>query len=156
MTNTSTPTSVPGPLKLAGCVILDDQGGILLIHRNTARRRHWELPGGKGKPGESAAVTAAREVREELDVDVLISRELGTGAFVEDDQHMTYTWLLARIVYGAPRVLEPHIHDEVGHFTVEELRDMREELSSNMCILLDEIVAGHIHLGHLDAGRASL
>lgn len=156
MTKPSTPSPTSRPVKLAGCVILDDQGRILLIHRNTPKRVHWELSGGKGHPGESAAATAAREIREELDVEVLILRELGTGTFVEDDQEMTYTWLLARIVYGTPRVQEPHIHDEFDYFSREQLREMRADLSSNMLLLLDELDGGHISLDRLDTGRTGL
>lgn len=156
MTNASTPTPADGPLNLAGCVVLDHENRILLLHRNTDRRRHWELPGGKTRPGEAAAVTAAREVREELDIEVLIQRELGTGTFVEDGQDMTYTWFLAGIVHGTPRVREHHLHDDLDHFSLDELRDMREELSSNMCLLLDELDAGRVTLNRMDAGRVSL
>ena len=38
----------------------------------------WEFPGGKSEPGEDHAACLAREVREELAVDVLVGEEIFT------------------------------------------------------------------------------
>jgi len=32
--------------------LTDKEGGVLLLHRNTADWRHWEVPGGKIEKGE--------------------------------------------------------------------------------------------------------
>lgn len=45
-------------ITLAGCVILDEKGGLLLMHRNTPKRVQWELPGGKVEAGEEPEQTA--------------------------------------------------------------------------------------------------
>lgn len=156
MTNPPYPAPASSGLRLAGCVIPDDRGRILLLHRNTETRRHWELPGGRVEPGEATGATAAREVREELDVDVLIQQELGAGTFVEDGAELTYTWFLARIVEGTPQVQEPHLHDAFDYFHLDQLREMRDGLSSNMRNLVDELTAGRIRLYGFTAGRNSL
>jgi len=39
-------------LQLAGCVIENNEGKILLLHRNTPERQQWETPGGKIEPNE--------------------------------------------------------------------------------------------------------
>lgn len=37
----------------------------------------WEFPGGKVKPGEDLAACISREIREELDVEITVGREIG-------------------------------------------------------------------------------
>ncbi|MDR7277737.1 NUDIX hydrolase [Catenuloplanes atrovinosus] len=73
-------------LVLAGCVITDAGGRILLLHRRTAGRVQWEIPGGKIDAGEDARAAAVREVREEVGVDVVIVRRLGEKSFEEDSR----------------------------------------------------------------------
>ena len=53
-------------MQLAGCVIQNERKEILLLHRATAKRTEWELPGGKVVPHEAPRQTAVREVKEEL------------------------------------------------------------------------------------------
>lgn len=84
-------------IRLAGCAIRDDQGRLLLLHRNTPQRRHWEMPGGKIEPGEDAETAAIRELREEIGVEVTIQSLLGTKNFTEDGRTMAITWFLATI-----------------------------------------------------------
>ena len=131
-------------LHLAGCIIRDQNEGILLVHRNTPKRKQWEIPGGKLDDGEEAAITAAREVREELGVEVKVLNELGTRSFQEDGYTMKYTWFQAQIVNGTPTVMEPRTHDDWRFFTVEGLEDIYGELSPNTTNFLNELLAGRI------------
>ena len=52
-----------------------------------AARGLWELPGGKCEPGESDAAAVARELHEELGVDVA---ELGMQEFEVQDPHSPF------------------------------------------------------------------
>jgi 8-oxo-dGTP diphosphatase len=133
-------------IQLAGCVIKDDQDRLLLLHRNTAKRRHWEIPGGKLEYGESAAKAAARELLEEMGVVVKVERMLGTRSFVENGNKMVYTWFLAKIADGEPQPqpLEPDTHDAVGYLRIADLSRMADELSPNARNLVNEIEAGNI------------
>ncbi len=49
----------------------------ILLVRSTRTQKYWAFPGGKSEPGESAADTAVREVREEVGLSVTLTRELG-------------------------------------------------------------------------------
>ncbi len=59
----------------ASALIVHD-GRILLV-RSTRTQKYWAFPGGKSEPGESAADTALREVKEEVGLSVTLTQELG-------------------------------------------------------------------------------
>ena len=66
------------------------QGEKLLVCQRPLTKRHgglWEFPGGKRQPGESDAQAAARELREELGVDV---EEVGKELFAAHDDGAPY------------------------------------------------------------------
>jgi 8-oxo-dGTP diphosphatase len=121
-------------ITLAGGVILNEAGHILLLHRSTPEVTHWELPGGKIEPGESAADAARRELLEELGVAVKIVRQLGDQHFQQNENTMHYTWFLVEITAGTPEPLEAKF-DEVRFFSWTELAT-RTDLSSNFRKLL--------------------
>ena len=131
-------------LKLAGCVILDDERRILLLHRNKNGQVQWELPGGKVDQGESEQETAIRELYEELGVEVEIVKELGTATFSYDETECEYVWFEAKIVSGTPQVCEPQTFDDVRYFAQEELNTL--QLSSNMQNLANAIGRGDVVL----------
>lgn len=133
-------------IQLAGCVITNPDGGILLLHRNTAKRRQWEIPGGKVDPHEDVASTAVREVREEVGIDVELVRELGVRAFDEDGYSMVYTWFLASVLSGEPAVQEPQTHDRCEYLTPAQLESLHDQLSPNTRNFMAELTAGRISL----------
>ena len=49
----------------------------------------WEFPGGKLEPGESAREALAREIREELDVDIRVEKLLETVEYDYPEFHLT-------------------------------------------------------------------
>ena len=59
----------------AGIVIVQD-GRILLVNHRRMGRSYWVLPGGALNAGEALAACAAREVREETGLEVLVDRFL--------------------------------------------------------------------------------
>jgi 8-oxo-dGTP diphosphatase len=123
-------------LQLAGCIIQNINGEILLLHRNTPARTQWELPGGKIDPGENPKSAAIREVKEELGIDVEIVSEAGRHEFNEDGYINDYIWFNANILSREPHPQEA-MHDKVEYFSWESLRDMKNTLSSNAKNLVD-------------------
>ena len=66
------------PLAVAVAVISDRHGAVLISHRHAHRHQgnRWEFPGGKIEPGETVTQALAREIAEELGVQVLASEPL--------------------------------------------------------------------------------
>jgi 8-oxo-dGTP diphosphatase len=89
-------------ISLAGCLIFDRQGKLLLIHRNTPKRTQWELPGGKVDAGEEPEDAAVRELKEELGVTVRLLKKAGERDFTEDGYTMHYVWFRAEVTSGTP------------------------------------------------------
>jgi 8-oxo-dGTP diphosphatase len=103
-------------VRCAGAVVRDGDGRVLLVRRaHEPSRGRWSLPGGRVEPGETAAAAAAREVREETGLDVVVGALLGTadlGPYVVDD-------FAAEVTGGALQAGDDA--SEVGWFTVEEM-----------------------------------
>ena len=131
-------------LNLAGCVILDGNHNIYLLHRNKKGLTQWELPGGKLEPNESAELAAIRELREELGVTVSLVRRLGTARFEENDVEHIYNWFLADIQAGEMSICEPETFDNLKSFSFDELSKL--ELSNNMKKLYETILSGSMKL----------
>jgi len=104
---------------VAAVVRRDDR---YLVGRRPPAKRHgglWEFPGGKLLEGESRLDAAARELDEELGLEVV---SLGRLLFsVEDAGSPFVIEFFETDASGSPRALE---HTEIGWFTVAELARM--------------------------------
>lgn len=76
-------------IELAGGVLQDDEGRVLLLHRETEGIDQWEVPGGKQELGETLDQTVVRELREELGVEVRATR-LSDAKFQYDGRDFRY------------------------------------------------------------------
>lgn len=132
------------PTELAGCVILNDYGQILLIHRSSGEYAHWELPGGKIEADEIAEVTAIRELKEELGVRVRLIGSLGSETFEQDERFYVYHWFQAVIESGELAIGEPDKFDDFDYFELEDMPSLA--LSTNMLILYPKIDSGEVSI----------
>ena len=84
-------------MTVVAAALLDGEGRILLQQRAPGRAMAglWEFPGGKVEAGEPLPAALARELREELDIEVL----------------QAYPWIVQRFVY-------PHAHVCLNFFRV--------------------------------------
>ncbi|PPH11660.1 DNA mismatch repair protein MutT [Rathayibacter sp. AY1D1] len=101
--------------------VISDRGRILACRRRADKAAGglWEFPGGKREPGETAEVALAREIREELSVEIevgpkLTSDETEVGA-------LTIRLHCFRAVVRGPRPTESTDHDQLLWLLPSEL-----------------------------------
>jgi 8-oxo-dGTP diphosphatase len=105
---------------------LVSEGRVLLVQRSPNKRARpgvWDLPGGVIEAGESELAALARELHEELGVEISTgsSSHLGrvTAGPVEEPALLS-AWLV-REWKGTPANVAPEEHDEIGWFGLAEL-----------------------------------
>jgi 8-oxo-dGTP diphosphatase len=131
-------------LTLAGCVLLDENQHIYLLHRNKKGITQWELPGGKVEPNEAAEQAAVRELQEELGVTVRLIKKLGETDFEENGTKHYYTWFLAEVKTGQLAIREPETFDNLKSFSLDTLSSIK--LSNNMKNLYDALLSDEVRL----------
>ncbi len=132
------------PIQLAGCVIVDEQERMLLLHRYDGELGQWEMPGGKLEAGELAEEAAVREVYEELGVRVRLVKALGSCEFEQAGNDYQYHWFHAEVISGEPAVQEPETFDDLDYFDLDDM--MGAALSANMQILLEKFWSSEVTL----------
>ena len=66
----------------------------------------WEFPGGKMEVGELPEAALAREIREELAVEVCVGERLCTVDYDYPQFHLTMHCFMCHITVGVPQLLE--------------------------------------------------
>lgn len=104
-------------------------GSVLLVHRRPTKRAYpdvWDLPGGLVEAGESELQALAREMHEELGVQIVAESAArlgvvhdGTGA---DSLHAG-VWHIGEWA-GSPTNRAPEEHDDIAWFAIDELGDL--------------------------------
>jgi 8-oxo-dGTP diphosphatase len=110
---------VPNQIVVAGALI---SGGALLVaqrERPPELAGLWELPGGKVAPGETEQAGLARELREELGVEVSVGSRLGDD--VPLGPGMTLRAYVVAVIAGT---VAPHDHRALRWVTVDELAEV--------------------------------
>lgn len=81
----------------------------------------WEFPGGKTEPGETPQQALARELKEELAIDVEVGEFITTVEHDYPERHITMHCYFCEIVGGEPTLLE---HEAARWLKVSELRSV--------------------------------
>jgi 8-oxo-dGTP diphosphatase len=125
---------------VVAAALYDASGRILIAERPQGKHMagHWEFPGGKVSPGEPEAGALARELREELGIEVEAARALMRVRHDYPDRSVELSlWIVDRY-RGAPAGLEgqrlrwvapPELHQagilEADRPFIEVLCDLR-------------------------------
>lgn len=133
-------------IRLAGCIIADDEDRILLIHRVDPKQ--WEIPGGKIEGSETADQAAIREAHEELGVTVGLMGLLAVTEFTSAGNRFEQTIYLADVILGKPKPMEAK-HD------MTTFQDVKNRDSCNGSIFSDGYAAlcELIHAGKVNLNR---
>lgn len=96
-------------VRVAAAVITRADGAVLIARRRPglAHAGLWEFPGGKLEPGEAPEACLARELREELGVEVAVGAHLATGR----DGPIELLGYSASLVAGVPQLSD---HDAIA------------------------------------------
>jgi mutator protein MutT len=105
---------------------LVENGAVLLVHRSPTRRAFpdlWDLPGGHVEAGESELQALAREMREELGVQIVADSSSRLGewhAGSGDDAVQVGVWQIGDWI-GSPTNRAPEEHDDIAWVGINEL-----------------------------------
>ncbi len=97
----------PAPLAVVAAVLRDGQGRVLLAQRLPGGPHGglWEFPGGKVEPGETPEAALARELVEELGIEVAVGEEILAVDHAYPHLCLRLTAYACTLVAGAPRAL---------------------------------------------------
>lgn len=103
---TDAPRSLPFSVIGVG-VVLNQAGEVLIDQRLNEGLLGglWEFPGGKQEPGEAITDTIARELQEELAIDVAVDQELITVDHAYSHKKLRFIVHLCRWLSGEPQPL---------------------------------------------------
>ncbi len=101
------------PLPVVAAVLEDGAGRVLIAQRPAHKHLalKWEFPGGKIEPNESPEAALARELHEELGVEIEISRALPVFEHDYGDIVIAMHPFVCRI---APRSSAPQAHEHAA------------------------------------------
>jgi len=96
-------------------IIFNQDNGVLLCHRRDYDL--WNLPGGGVEKGESPWDAVAREVKEEINLDVEIKRLVGVYSKPEKNE-IVFSFLCN--IVGGKMALSDEV-DRVKYFTIDDI-----------------------------------
>lgn len=110
-------------VKVVGGVILDKEGRILVAQRPYSdvsyKSYKWEFPGGKVEENESPQEALEREIKEELDCEIIVERNIVGLEYDYPDFKLKMDLFLCRMKEGySPKALE---HNQIRWIYPEEM-----------------------------------
>ncbi len=90
------------------CAIIEKEGRVLVVRRSKTMSLplKWEFPGGKVNKGETEEESIIREIKEELELDIKISKKLNSSIFDYPNMSIKLIPFIAEQVGGRLRLNE--------------------------------------------------
>jgi len=116
-------TAPTAPIPVVAAVVTEGDR-VLACRRNADREAGglWEFPGGKVEPGEPAAEALAREIREELGVDIRVGALLHRGVTPVNGRPVELSCYWATLTDATPTSSTDH--DDIRWFRRDELHSV--------------------------------
>ena len=113
------------PLKIlrVSCAIIEHANTVLIDKRSAAMKHplKWEFPGGKIEEGESAEDCILREIKEELNIDILIKSKLPAVISIQNGIELHLIPFICQLKQGIPH---PKEHEEILWSKKENLQNV--------------------------------
>lgn len=104
------------------CAVIVHDGMVFATQRGYGEYKDWwEFPGGKVESGESPEDALKREIREELETEILVERYLDTVEYDYPSFHLSMRCYLCSILSGDLHLVE---HEASRWVPAEELKDV--------------------------------
>ena len=110
-------------MKVAVAVIFNENQDILITRRplHTSQGGKWEFPGGKLEAGEEASIALQREIKEEINLDILESNHLGVVHYEYEEKSVELIIFTVTRFNGEPSCLEKQL--DMRWVPVDELKN---------------------------------
>ena len=106
------------------CALIENAQGQLLACKRTEASHlggHWEFPGGKVETGESRPEALAREIHEELQVEIKVGASMQPVEWTDGHISIRLVPFRCELISGEPQA---HDHEEIRWCDAEELKDL--------------------------------
>jgi 8-oxo-dGTP diphosphatase len=106
-----------------GIIITRNNQVLLLKRLNVHGAGSWSTPGGHLEYGETPEECAAREVKEETNLDIfnISFKAITNDVFVTENKHYITIWMQAEYQSGEAIVSAPYESSEIGWFDWDKL-----------------------------------
>ena len=111
------------PYKQIGVAVIWNQAGQILIDRRKVGGTMgglWEFPGGKIEPGETVEACIAREIQEELAIEITVGEQLISIEHTYPTFHLTLIVHHCQHISGVPQPIES---EEIRWVNIDDLNN---------------------------------
>jgi 8-oxo-dGTP diphosphatase len=113
-------------------IIIKDNKILLGKRKGSHGQGTWAFPGGHLEGGESFSDCLIRENEEETGLKIEITDKnpfaITNDIFEKEDKHYITLFIRANYISGEPQILEPEKCEGWQWFSIEELKNMKENL----------------------------
>jgi 8-oxo-dGTP diphosphatase len=109
-------------INVVGAIIIEDQF-VLCAQRaeGKALALKWEFPGGKIGIGETPEAAIIREIREELNCEIIVKNEFLTNKYTYDFADVVLTTFICELKSGSPQNLE---HNRIEWLPINQILEL--------------------------------
>jgi len=112
------------PIHAVNVVIINKEAKLLIAKRAADKPmpNKWEFPGGKVEPGENLEACGIREIKEELDLDIIIDTYLGAEDIKYKDKDFCLH-LFTAYLESETSTFKLHEHSQAVWVEYKDLKD---------------------------------